>query len=149
MPLSDQNFLQINQALFSLTHSYETRMIRENPPEQTGMTLFDCAVLMVIGQFSPIKSSELAQRMDVTPTTISIYVRRLTKKGLVSMERNPKDRRVWWLTLTNDGQTSYQQIVAGTISYTRDFLTSLTDQEQQTLFDLLSKTSHALGFTWQ
>lgn len=149
MPLSDQNFLQINQALFSLTHSYETRMIRENPPEQTGMTLFDCAVLMVIGQFSPIKSSELAQRMDVTPTTISIYVRRLTQKGLVSMERNPKDRRVWWLNLTNDGQTSYQQIVAGTISYTRDFLTSLTDQEQQTLFDLLSKTSHALGFTWQ
>lgn len=124
-------------------------MIRENPPEQTGMTLFDCAVLMVIGQFSPIKSSELAQRMDVTPTTISIYVRRLTQKGLVSMERNPKDRRVWWLNLTNDGQTSYQQIVAGTISYTRDFLTSLTDQEQQTLFDLLSKTSHALGFTWQ
>jgi MarR family transcriptional regulator for hemolysin len=124
-------------------------MIRENPPEQTGMTLFDCAVLMVIGQFSPIKSSELAQRMDVTPTTISIYVRRLTQKGLVSMERNPKDRRVWWLTLTGDGQASYQQIVTGTVLYTRDFLTALTDQEQQTFFDLLSKTSHALGFTWQ
>ena len=89
MPLTDQETLQINQALFSLTHAYEVRMVWENPPEQTGMTLYDCAVLMVIGQFAPIQSSELARRMDVTPSTISTYVRRLTQKGLVRMETRP------------------------------------------------------------
>ena len=115
MPLTDQETLQINQALFSLTHAYEARMVRENPPEKTGMTLYDCAVLMVIGQCAPIQSSELARRMDVTPSTISTYVRRLTQKGLVRMERDPQDRRTWWLHLTESGQPAYQLIITGTV----------------------------------
>jgi DNA-binding MarR family transcriptional regulator len=149
MPLTDQEALQINQALFSLTHAYEARMSQENPPEQTGMTLYDCAVLMVIGQFAPIQSSELARRMNVTPGTISTYVRRLTQKGLVHMERDPQDRRAWWLHLTENGQPAYQLIIAGTVQYTRDFFSVLSAQEQQTLHGLLHKVAHALGFTWQ
>jgi DNA-binding MarR family transcriptional regulator len=149
MTLSDQETLQVNQALFSLTHAYESRMTKENPPDQTGMTLFDCAVLMVIGQFSPIQSSDLAKRMDVSPSTISIYVKRLSKKTLISMEHSQDDRRIWTLRLTEIGQFAYQQIIAGTVMYTRDFLSVLTDEEQQTLYGLLRKTTHALGFTWQ
>jgi hypothetical protein len=36
MSLTDQQLIQINQALFSLTHAYETRMTQENPPEKPG-----------------------------------------------------------------------------------------------------------------
>jgi len=149
MALTDQETLQINQALFSLTNAYQVRMARENPPEQTGMTLYDCAVLMVIGQSAPIQSSELARRMDVTPSTISTYVRRLTQKELVRMERDPHDRRAWWLHLTENGQAAYQIIIAGTVYYTRDFLAALNEEEQKTLHALLQKTAHALGYTWQ
>jgi MarR family transcriptional regulator for hemolysin len=149
MPISDQETLQINQALFSLTNAYEVRMVQENPPKRTGMTLYDCAVLMVIGQCAPIQSSELARRMNVTPSTISTYVRRLTQKGLVRMERDPQDRRTWWLHLTESGQPAYQMIITGTVQYTRDFLSVLSDEEQQTLHRLLHKTVHALGYTWQ
>jgi DNA-binding MarR family transcriptional regulator len=149
MPLTDKETLQINQALFSLTHAYEVRMTQENLPEKTGLTLYDCAVLMVIGQCAPIQSSELAHRMDVTPSTISTYVRRLTEKGLVGMERDPKDRRTWWLYLTESGRPAYQQIIAGTVQYTSDFLSVLNAEEQQTLHSLLHKAVHALGYTWQ
>jgi DNA-binding MarR family transcriptional regulator len=149
MPLSNQEAIQINQALFSLAHAYEARMARENPPKQTGITMYDCAVLMVIGQFTPINSRELSKRMDVAASTISVYVRRLTQKGLVRIERDEKDRRTWWLHLTETGQFAYQQMVDGTVQYTHDFLSALSDAEQQTLHDLLHKASHALGFTWQ
>jgi MarR family transcriptional regulator, lower aerobic nicotinate degradation pathway regulator len=149
MVLTDQEALQVNQALFSLTHSYESRMMRENPPAKTGMTLYDCAVLMVIGQFSPIQSSDLAKRMDVSPSTISIYVRRLTQKTLITMERNPDDRRIWTLRLTENGQFAYQQILTGTVMYTRDFLSGLDENEQQALHGLLQKATHSLGYTWQ
>ncbi len=149
MALTDQETIQINQALFSLTNAYQVRMARENPPEQTGMTLYDCAVLMVIGQSAPIQSSELARRMEVTPSTISTYVRRLTQKELVRMERDPRDRRAWWLHLTESGQAAYQVIIAGTVQYTRDFLAGLSEEEQKTLHALLHKTAHALGYTWQ
>ena len=149
MPLSDQKAIQVNQALFSLSHAYEARMARENPPSQTGMTLYDCAVLMVIGQFTPINSRELARRMDVAASTISVYIRRLTQKGLVRMERDLKDRRTWWLHLTEAGQIAYQAMMEGTVRYTRDFLSTLSEVEQQTLHDLLQKASYALGFSWQ
>ena len=58
------------------------------------------AVLMVIGQFTPINSRELSKHMDVAASTISVYIRRLTQKGLVRMERDQDDRRTWWLHLT-------------------------------------------------
>jgi DNA-binding MarR family transcriptional regulator len=67
----------------------------------------------------------------------------------VRMERNPQDRRIWRLHLTEKGEPAYQQIIAGTVIYTRDFLSVLSNEEQQTLLDLLQKTTHALGFTWQ
>lgn len=149
MPLSNQEAIQVNQALFSLAHAYEARMLKENPPKQTGMTLYDCAVLMVIGQFTPINSRELSKRMDVSASTISVYVRRLTQKGLVRIERDQEDRRNWWLLLTEAGQFAYGQIVDGTVRYTRDFLSGLSETEQQTLHDLLQKASHALGYSWQ
>lgn len=149
MPLTDKEFLQINQALFSLAHAYESRMAQENFPEETGLTVYDCAILMVIGQSAPISSSELAQRMDVAASTISVYVRRLTKKGLVDMERDERDRRMWWLHLTESGQSAYDDVIAGTIRYTRDFISMLNLEEQQTLHRLLLQISHALGFTWQ
>ena len=149
MPLTDKEFLQINQALFSLAHSYESRMAQENFPEETGLTVYDCAILMVIGQSAPISSSELAQRMDVAASTISVYVRRLTKKGLVDMKRDERDRRTWWLHLTEAGQSAYDDVIAGTIRYTRDFISMLNSEEQQTLHRLLLQISHALGFTWQ
>lgn len=149
MSLTDKEFLQINQALFSLTHAYESRMTKENPPEQTGMTMNDCAILMVVGQSAPIRSNELAQHMDVAASTISVYVRRLTEKGLIRMERDEQDRRIWWLHLTEIGHFAYNEVVAGTVRYTRDFLSMLNPEEQQTLHRLLLQISHALGFTWQ
>jgi DNA-binding MarR family transcriptional regulator len=149
MPLSDKEAIQINQALFSLAHAYEARMARENPPKQTGMTMYDCAVLMVIGQFTPINSRELSKHMDVAASTISVYIRRLTQKGLIRMEQDKDDRRNWWLHLTETGQVAYQLLVDGTVQYTRDFLSALSEAEQQSLHNLLQKAAHALGFSWQ
>ena len=149
MPLSNQEAIQINQALFSLAHAYEARMARENPPSQTGMTMYDCAVLMVIGQFTPINSRELSKHMDVAASTISVYIRRLTQKGLVRMERDETDRRTWWLHLTEAGQVAYQLMLDGTVRYTNDFLSTLSEAEQQSLHNLLQKAAHALGFSWQ
>jgi DNA-binding MarR family transcriptional regulator len=104
---------------------------------------------MVIGQVTPINSRELSKHMDVAASTISVYIRRLTQKGLVRMERNQDDRRNWWLHLTETGQDVYQLMVEGTVRYTHDFLSALSETEQQTLHNLLQKAAHALGYSWQ
>jgi DNA-binding MarR family transcriptional regulator len=149
MPLGNKQYLQVNQALFSLAHAYESRMAREETRNALGLAMSDCSTLMVLGQSAPVNARRLSELMDVNPGTISVYVQRLVEKGLVQKEQDQEDRRNWWLSLTEAGQMAYQGIVAGAVEYTRDFLTALDLDEQEILQQLLLKVSHSLGFGWQ
>ena len=149
MPLSDKEYLQLNQALFTLTHAYESRMSKGDPRNILDLKLSDCSVLMVLSQFEPVNSRDLSRIMDINPGTISVYVQRLVKKELVIKLQDEEDRRNWWLTLTQLGQTAAQGVLAGAVEYTREFLAALNDDEQKTLHGLLLKASHSLGFEWQ
>ena len=149
MSLSDKEYLQINQALFSLTHTYESRSTREEQRNPSGLTLSGRSVLMVLGQFAPLNSRQLSGIMDINPGTISVYVQGLVKKGLVHKEQDQDDRRNWLLRLTEAGQAACQETTSGAVAYTRDFLSALSESELRTLHRLLLKTSHSLGFDWQ
>jgi len=149
MPLSDKKYLQINQALFSLVHAYESRMAEDEQRLQSGLSLADRAVIMVLGQFAPLNSRQLSQLMDINPGTISVYVQRLIERGVIQKEQDQEDRRIWWLSLTHSGQEAYQQTIDGTVLYTQAFLSSLDETEQGELHRLLLKASHSLGFDWQ
>ena len=100
-------------------------------------------------QFAPINSRQLSRIMDINPGTISLYVQRLVEKGLIQKEQDTKDRRTWWLTLTELGQMVASKVVASAIAYTRDFLSVLSPEEQHALHRSLLKASHSLGFDWQ
>jgi DNA-binding MarR family transcriptional regulator len=149
MPLADKKYLQINQALFSLAHAYESRLAQETARNVLDLALSDCSTLMVLGQFAPLNARQLSRLMDINPGTISVYVQRLVKKGLVQRERDQEDRRNWWLSLSESGQVAFEAILSGAVEYTRDFLAPLDEAEQETLHQLLLKASHSLGFDWQ
>jgi DNA-binding MarR family transcriptional regulator len=149
MALSDKAYLQVNQALFTLAHAYESRMAEEETRNTLGLKLSDCSVLMVLGQFAPLNARRLSELMDVNPGTISVYVQRLVEIGLVQKEQDAEDRRNWWLMLTDVGQAAAQGVMAGAVAYTHDFLAALDEDEQRTLHRLLLKASHGLGFDWQ
>ena len=149
MDLSDREYIQINQALFSLTHAYESRSANDENRKRAGLVLSDLSALLVLGQFAPINSRELSRIMDINPGTISLYVQRLVEKGLVEKDQDREDRRNWWLSLTEAGEEAYQMAVAGAVEYTRDFLSALNELEQLTLHRLLLKASQSLGFGWQ
>jgi DNA-binding MarR family transcriptional regulator len=149
MALSDKQCLQINQALFSLAHAYESRLTKQEARRPTGLTLADRSVLMVLGQLAPMNSRQLSRAMDINPGTISVYVERLIRKDLVDKAQHAKDRRHWLLSLTPAGQKAYRETVAGAVAYTRDFLSTLTESEKRVLHQLLLKAAHSLGFNWE
>ena len=138
MGLTDKNFIQINQALFSLTNAYQSRMSRETSRNVFKLVLSDFSTLMVLGQFAPINGRQLARLMKINPGTISLYVQRLVEKGMVQREQDQKDRRNWWLNLTETGQEVFETMMASAVEYTRDFLSALNETEQEMLHILLS-----------
>lgn len=149
MGLNEKNFIQINQALFSLTNAYQSRMSKETSRNALKLVLSDYSTLMVLGQFAPLNSRQLSKLMNINPGTISLYVQRLVKKGLVQREQDVKDRRNWWLNLTESGQKIFNEMMNTAVEYTRDFLSTLNQTEQAALHKLLLKASHGLGFDWQ
>lgn len=149
MPLSDKQYLQINQAVFSLANAYRVRCINEKVKEGIGLTLPEQAVLMVLGQLRPINSRQLSHAMNINPGTVSIRIESLIKKKLVKKEQDQADRRNWRLLLTEKGEELYQLTIMGTAAYTRDFLSVLSNKEQRDLHRSLLKISHDLGYEWQ
>ena len=149
MSLSDKEFIQTNQALFSLVHAYEARMAREYRAAPTGLSVADRAVIMVVGKFEPVHSRRLSELMDINPGTISQYVQKLVAKNIIEKGQDEEDRRYWWLSLTVAGKSALKETLDGTVTYTRDFLFALSETEKRTLHGLLLKASRSLGFDWQ
>ncbi len=145
MPLSEKACIQINQSLFSLTHAYETRMLKES---DNSLSLADCSMLLVLHQFAPITAAQLSRTMDINPGTISVYVNNLVNKGLLKREQDPDDRRSWWLLLTDEGKLVASSVVKHAAIYTQDFLSVLNEEEQKNLLSLLLKAAKSLGYNW-
>ena len=148
MPLDTAQCVQLNQAVFSMANAYRTRMAEEGTVARTGLGLPDRSTLMVLGQTAPITARDLSRRMGINPGTISVYVQRLVERELVERVQDDRDRRTWWLSLTDMGREAYQDTLEGAAAYTRDFLRPLSQDEQRTLHALMMKISTELGYTW-
>ncbi len=148
MSLSKNQCIQLNQSVFSMANAYRSQMVRDGVVERTGLTLPDRSTLMVLGQFEPVAARSLSKRMDINPGTISVYVQRLVELGLVERTQDEKDRRTWWLSLTEEGKAAYRDTINGAAAYTRGFLEPLTDEEQCTLHRLMLKVAEGRGCAW-
>lgn len=145
--LSNHEYLQINQVLFSLVNAYHRRA-NQDQGSAFELGVSERGVLIVIGQFSPINQRRLAELMQLSPGPISQYVQKLVIKNLVKKEQDLKDRRNWWLKLTPDGHNVYLDTIQGAVEYTKDFLNSLEDTEQHDFYLLLLKIAHDLNYPW-
>ena len=77
--------------------------------------------------------------MDMTSGTISQHLSQLIRRGLVEQRRNEKDKRTWWLAITEAGKEAYRSAYVGTVRYTVDIIASLDQNEQRALYNLLIK----------
>ncbi len=61
-------------------------------------------ILCQLDAEDPVMVTELAESMGVTPSTMSLNLKRLREAGLVLCERDPDDRRVMNVRLTEAGE---------------------------------------------
>ncbi len=60
-----------------------------------------------IGLGKPQSMSVVAKKLNITIGTLTTSINRLVKKGYVERNRNPKDRRIVEINLTNKGKEAY------------------------------------------
>lgn len=60
-------------------------------------------------QVRPYTLSELAERLTVSPSTMSTMITAMENNGLVLRERDSRDRRVVWIHITDHGHSVFHQ----------------------------------------
>jgi MarR family transcriptional regulator for hemolysin len=117
-----------------------------------GINLAEATILahLVDGQLT---QSDLARRVGTSRARIGASIDSLVPKGAVERVADAADRRVWLVTLTDEGRAMWERSVAadrelrkrvriGTTSKQREQLDELLMVMQKNLLDLLDEGPH-------
>jgi MarR family transcriptional regulator, 2-MHQ and catechol-resistance regulon repressor len=88
---------------------------------------------------APPTLTQIAEWVDRHLNSITYIVDRMEKSGLVTRVKNPEDRRAYSLVITDKGEQYYQNCARGSSILIQKFLDCLSDEEMQTLKDMLEK----------
>lgn len=86
------------------------RLLQEDA-EAVGLTALQLMVIRALEQQENITLSELADRMQLTPSTMSGVVDRCVKAGMIERERSAHDRRALVLHLTDEGREKLNKVL--------------------------------------
>ena len=84
--------------LFNYILLLEERNLKKNGLK--GLSINEVHIIEAIKKTETPSMSEVANRLMITPSTLSTSVNRLIQKGFVKSERSKEDRRVVLLSLT-------------------------------------------------
>jgi DNA-binding MarR family transcriptional regulator len=69
--------------------------------------------LLLVEEHGPATQRDLAERLQVTPRTVTALVDGLESTGFVTREADPADRRVALVTMTEQGKTASRAMLDG------------------------------------
>jgi len=96
---------------------------------ELGLTTAQLRVLFLVREAPGVTAGELAQRLAVTPPTISGIVDRLVKLGVIRREDDESDRRLVRNFLTDGGEAACKRMEQGVEIYMRRMLVEMNHQD--------------------
>ncbi len=114
------------------------------PPKNCELSPPMVGILYWVFQSPGSGVQELAEGLQVTPPTISVAVRRLTREGWLERRHNPKDRRAKPLYLTAKSETLLSELRIYHNQVLKAFLSGLTLDEQEHFLQLFERALSAV-----
>ena len=105
-------------------------------------------VMLALWQHAPLSVTEVADRLQLDPATLSPLLKRLESTGYVVRRRDPRDERALQLTLTPEGQELRREALKIPAAVMERLRLTLSDVESMhaVLTDLIDRTrTHALS----
>ena len=97
----------------------------------TGLSADEFGVYSALTSADSLTPTELARWMSAPATTVSSYVRRLTARGHLERERNPRDGRSYVLRLTEAGRAAHAAAGARFLPALEEVVAALGAQEPE------------------
>ena len=96
-------------------------------------------IMAILGERPDISAGEVAKRTAMDKVAVSRGVKKLLASGKLERHFSDDDRRRSVLTLSETGWDIYQQIIPMAKEYEQNLLSSLDNQDQKLLDQLLKK----------
>lgn len=101
-------------------------------------------VIEVIGNHGRLRMKELADLLGVTTGTLTVMADRLEERGYVYRSRDSRDRRSYFIALTDKGFEEYRKHHRMHIRLVEEIVELLGKEEAASLFSKLKKIRNIL-----
>jgi MarR family transcriptional regulator for hemolysin len=88
---------------------------------------------------------EIAEAMGVTEATLTPHLNSMDTEGLITRRRDPTNRRVHLLELTETGEAAFTRLRGGAAAFDRRLQRGVTDEEIGQLRGLLDRLAANVG----
>ena len=119
----------------------DTRINR--PLGEAGLTTSQFGVLEAIWHLGPLTHGEVGRKLLKSSGNVTVVIDNLVRRGLVERQRDPHDRRVSRVALTDDGRALLERVFPGHVARVVAAFAALDASELETLSALLRRLGHA------
>jgi MarR family transcriptional regulator for hemolysin len=85
------------------------------------------------------KQQDIAEAVGIEGATLTHHLNRLERDGLVSRTRDPANRRIHQVTLTDAGEQAFFRMLQAVTAFDRQLRAQLTEEEAGTLRSALDR----------
>ena len=88
---------------------------------------------------------ELAETMGIQGATLTHHLNAMEADGLVTRRRDPTNRRIHLVELTDAGENLFHRLRAAAVAFDQRLRAGLSDEEVETLAGLLNRLRENVG----
>jgi len=107
--------------------------------EQFGLSTREVGLMTRLSHHGTLSQSRLGQLHHTDRTSMVGHVDRLEARGFVERRRDPSDRRVYLICLTDLGESTLRDARKFTDEVEQDITGSMTDRQREQVRDLLMR----------
>ncbi len=96
---------------------------------QYGLTHAQFDIIATLGNTSGMSYKELGERTLITKGTLTGVIERLEQKGLVLRERSTKDKRSYFVRLTDRGEAVFRDVFPKVVAHGKQLFDGFSDAE--------------------
>ncbi len=88
---------------------------------------------------------QIAEAIGVTEATLTHHLNAMDSDGLITRRRDPANRRVHLLELTESGEATFTRLRSAAVEFDRRLRRGITDKEIEQLQDMLDRLAANVG----
>ena len=125
---------------FMLAKAHQTAHgISKKKLEPFGLTPKQYLILEVLWEEEGLVIGEISKRISIDYATLSSLLDRMARNGWIRKDRNPEDKRVWLVCLTEKSKEKKEALLVEQEAANRQMTASFSEAEKLLLFRMLKE----------